>query len=162
VLDLQDGPSILVGHSYGGAVISESGTHDSVAGLVCICAFAPDAGESVSTLLATLPPDRPVPPILPPVDGFLFLDREKFAASFAADVPAGEAAVMADSQVPWASTRRGGRVADESVLRHPAIGLRIAPGPASVVGGACARSVPRPVGVYWVVGVEYDPMEDIR
>jgi len=81
VLDLQDGPTILVGHSYGGAVISEAGTHASVAGLVYVCAFAPDRGESVSTLLSTLPPDGPVPPILPPQDGFLFLDRDKFAAS---------------------------------------------------------------------------------
>jgi pimeloyl-ACP methyl ester carboxylesterase len=101
VLDLQNGPAILVGHSYGGAVITEAGNHERVAGLVYIAAFAPDAGESVSTLLADLPPDGPVPPILPPQDGFLFLDRERFAASFAADVPAREAAFMADSQVPW-------------------------------------------------------------
>ena len=84
VLDLQDGPVILVGHSYGGAVITEAGTHDAVAGLAYITAFAPDQGESVSSLLATLPQDGPVPPILPPVDGFLYLDRDKFAASFAA------------------------------------------------------------------------------
>ena len=100
-LDLQDGPAILVGHSYGGAVITEAGQHEQVAGLVYIAAFAPDRGESVSTLLSTLPPDGPVPPILPPKDGFLFLDREKFPAAFAADVPAREAAFMADSQVPW-------------------------------------------------------------
>jgi pimeloyl-ACP methyl ester carboxylesterase len=93
VLDLLDGPAILVGHSYGGAVISEAGRHERVAGLVYIAAFAPDAGESVNTLIADPPPGAPVrrcagapvPPILPPVDGFLFLDREKFAASFAAD-----------------------------------------------------------------------------
>ncbi len=101
VLNLQDGPAILVGHSYGGAVITESGTHDTVAALVYITAFAPDQGESVSTLLATLPPDGPTPPILPPVDGFLFLDHEKFAEAFAGDVPAADAAFMADSQVPW-------------------------------------------------------------
>src|SRR3954467_6598787 len=100
-LDLQDGPAILVGHSYGGAVITEAGTHDKVAGLVYIAAFAPDEGESVNTLIADPPPGAPVPPILPPQDGFLFLDREKFAASFAADVPASLAAFMADSQVPW-------------------------------------------------------------
>jgi pimeloyl-ACP methyl ester carboxylesterase len=101
VLDEQDGPAILVGHSYGGAVITEAGTHESVAGLVYITAFAPDQGESVGTLIADPPPGAPVPPILPPKDGFLFLDREKFADSFAADVPAREAAFMADSQVPW-------------------------------------------------------------
>jgi pimeloyl-ACP methyl ester carboxylesterase len=101
VLDQQDGPAILVGHSYGGAVITEAGRHERVAGLVYIAAFAPDAGESVDTLVGGFPTDGPLPPILPPVDGFLFLDREKFAQSFAADLPADEAAFMADSQVPW-------------------------------------------------------------
>jgi pimeloyl-ACP methyl ester carboxylesterase len=119
VLDLQDGPAILVGHSYGGAVISEAGTHDAVAGLAYICAFAPDQGESVSTLLADLPPDGPTPPILPPVDGFLFLDREKFAAAFAADVPAREAAFMGDSQVPWGVDALGGVVNDPAWRHKP-------------------------------------------
>jgi pimeloyl-ACP methyl ester carboxylesterase len=119
VLDLQDGPTILVGHSYGGAVITEAGMHDSVAGLAYICAFAPDRGESVSTLLATLPPDGPVPPILPPVDGFLFLDREKFAASFAADVPAREAAFMADSQVPWGVEALNGTISEPAWRSKP-------------------------------------------
>jgi pimeloyl-ACP methyl ester carboxylesterase len=119
VLDLQDGPTILVGHSYGGAVITEAGTHGSVAGVVYICAFAPDQGESVSSLLADLPPDGPVPPILPPVDGFLFLDRAKFAASFAADVPAREAAFMGDSQVPWGVDALGGMVSDPAWRSKP-------------------------------------------
>jgi pimeloyl-ACP methyl ester carboxylesterase len=101
VLDQQDGPAILVGHSYGGAVITEAGRHENVAGLVYIAAFAPDAGESVNSLIAGFPTDGPQPPILPPVDGFLFLDREKFAGSFAADLPPDDAAFMADSQVPW-------------------------------------------------------------
>src|SRR5437660_195970 len=81
VLDAQDGPVVLVGHSYGGAVITEAGTHPNVVALVYIAAFAPDKGESVNTILADLPPDAPVPPILPPRDGFLLLDREKFHAS---------------------------------------------------------------------------------
>jgi pimeloyl-ACP methyl ester carboxylesterase len=85
-LDLQDGPTILVGHSFGGAVVTEAGTHESVAGLVYITAFAPDKGESVNTLIANPPPGAPFPPILPARNGFLFLDRDKFAASFAADV----------------------------------------------------------------------------
>jgi pimeloyl-ACP methyl ester carboxylesterase len=101
VLDKQDGPTILVGHSYGGAVITESGNHEKVAGLGYIAAFAPDQGESVGTLIAGFPTDGPQPPILPPEDGFLFLDREKFAASFAADVAPELAAFMADAQVPW-------------------------------------------------------------
>jgi pimeloyl-ACP methyl ester carboxylesterase len=119
VLELQDGPAILVGHSYGGAVISESGTHGSVAALVYICAFAPDQGESVSTLLADLPPDGAVPPILPPQDGFLFLDREKFAGAFAADVEAREAAFMADSQVPWGVEALNGTVSEPAWRSKP-------------------------------------------
>lgn len=100
-LAAQDGDVILVGHSYGGVVISESGDDPKVKGLVYIAAFAPDAGESVSSLIANPPPGAPVPPILPPQDGFLFLDAEKFAASFAADVAPEKAAFMANSQVPW-------------------------------------------------------------
>jgi pimeloyl-ACP methyl ester carboxylesterase len=119
VLDELDGPAILVGHSYGGAVITEAGTHNSVAGLVYITAFAPDTGESVSTLIADPPPGAPVPPILPPKDGFLFLDREKFASAFAADVPAREAAFMADSQVPWGVEALNGTVSDPAWRSKP-------------------------------------------
>jgi len=100
-IDQQDGPVILVGHSYGGVVVSEAGTNEKVKAVVYIAAFAPDKGESVSSLIANPPAGAPVPPILPPVDGFLMLDKAKFAASFAADVDAGTAAFMADSQVPW-------------------------------------------------------------
>ena len=91
---------VLVGHSYGGVVITEAGTHPQVSDLVYIAAFAPDKGESVSSLIANPPPGAPVPPILPPRDGYLFLDRAKFAASFAPDVEPGTASFMADSQVP--------------------------------------------------------------
>jgi pimeloyl-ACP methyl ester carboxylesterase len=94
-----EGPVVLVGHSYGGVVVTEAGTDEKVAALVYIAGFVPDTGESVNTLIADPPPGAPVPPILPPQGGFLFLDREKFAVSFAADVP--QAAFMADSQVPW-------------------------------------------------------------
>ena len=112
VIDDQDGPVILVGHSYGGAVITEAGLHDKVTALVYIAAFAPDKGESVSTLIADPPPGAPVPPILPPKDGFLFLDRDDFAASFAGDLPAGQAAFMADSQVPWGVNALGGTITE--------------------------------------------------
>jgi pimeloyl-ACP methyl ester carboxylesterase len=118
-LDLQDGPAILVSHSYGGAVITEAGRHERVAGLVYITAFAPDRGESVSTLIADPPPGAPVPPILPPIDGFLFLDREKFAESFAADLPAADAAFMADSQVPWGVEALNGAVSDPAWRSKP-------------------------------------------
>src|ERR1700675_866767 len=97
----QDGPVILVGHSYGGAVITEAGNDPKVVGLVYITAFAPDKGESVATLIKDPPPGAPVPPIRPPQDGYLFLDKAKFPAAFAADVDAEKAAFMADSQVPW-------------------------------------------------------------
>jgi pimeloyl-ACP methyl ester carboxylesterase len=119
VLDQQDGPTILVGHSYGGAVISEAGTHENVAGLAYITAFAPDQGESVNTLIAGFPKDGPQPPILPPQDGFLFLDREKFAESFAADVEPAKAAFMADSQVPWGLDALGGAVTDPAWRHKP-------------------------------------------
>lgn len=99
ILDNLGAPAVLVGHSYGGAVITEAGNHPNVAALVYIAGYAPDKGESLSTLIAEAPADAPAPPILPPQDGFLFLDRGKFAASFAADVPEQVAAFMADSQV---------------------------------------------------------------
>jgi len=101
---------ILVGHSYGGVVISEAGTHPKVAGLVYVTAFAPDHGESVQSLIANPPPGAPVPPILPPQNGVLFLDRARFAASFAADVEPDTASFMADSQVPWGVEALGGAV----------------------------------------------------
>ncbi len=109
-LEAQDGPAILVGHSYGGAVITEAGNHPKVAGLVYITAFAPDKGESVNSLIANPPPGAPVPPILPPQDGFLFLDRAKFPASFAGDVDKEKAQFMADSQVPWGVQALGGAI----------------------------------------------------
>jgi pimeloyl-ACP methyl ester carboxylesterase len=119
ILDMQDGPTVLAGHSYGGAVISEAGTHDKVAALVYIAAFAPDKGESVNTLLAELPPGAPVPPILPPHDGYLFLDKEKFHASFAGDVSAERAAFLADSQVPWGVDALAGPVTEPAWRTKP-------------------------------------------
>jgi pimeloyl-ACP methyl ester carboxylesterase len=114
ILSTQSGPVILVGHSYGGAVITEAGNDPKVVGLVYIAAFAPDKGESIASLIKDPPPGAPVPPILPPQDGFLFLDKEKFSASFAADVDAEKAALMADSQVPW------GVAALSGTIREPA------------------------------------------
>ncbi|MEU7899670.1 alpha/beta hydrolase [Nonomuraea sp. NPDC049152] len=117
VIDAGSGPVVLVGHSYGGVVVTEAGTHDSVVALVYIAAFAPDKGESVNSLIADPPPGAPVPPILPPTGGFLLLDREKFHASFAADLPAGQAAFLADSQVPWGVDALRGAVS-EPAWRH--------------------------------------------
>ena len=110
----QDGPVILVGHSYGGAVITEAGNAPQVAALVFIAAFAPDKDESVQSLIQNAPPGAPVPPILPPQDGFLLLDHSKFADAFAADVKSETAAFMADSQVPW------GVKALSGVVKEPA------------------------------------------
>jgi len=106
----EPGPVLLVGHSYGGVVVTEAGTDPQVAGLVYIAAFAPDKGESVGSLIANPPPGAPVPPILPPQDGFLRLDQAKFAASFAADVDASKAGFMAASQVPWGVDALAGEV----------------------------------------------------
>src|SRR6266446_6051710 len=119
VLATHSGPVILVGHSYGGAVITEAGNDPKVAALVYITAFAPDRGESVSTLIKDAPPGAPVPPILPPQDGFLFLDHAKFAASFAADVDPKTAQFMADSQVPWGVQALGATVSDAAWRSKP-------------------------------------------
>jgi len=115
----QDGPVILVGHSYGGAVITEAGTDPQVVGLVYIAAFAPDKGESVNSLIKDPPPNAPVPPILPPRDGYLFLDKSKFRASFAGDVEAEKAAFMADSQVPWGLEALGGEISEPAWKSKP-------------------------------------------
>jgi pimeloyl-ACP methyl ester carboxylesterase len=118
-LATQDGPTILVGHSYGGAVITEAGNHPNVSALVYIAAFAPDKGESVGTLIKDPPPGAPVPPILPPQDGFLFLDKAKFPASFAGDVDAEKAAFMADSQVPWGMGAISGAISEPAWRTKP-------------------------------------------
>jgi len=120
VIDGQPGPVTLVGHSYGGAVITEAGNHEKVRSLAYISAFAPDKGESVSTLLADPPPGAPVPPILPPNQGFLFLDRSKFAESFAGDVPRAQAEFMAASQVPWGLDALNGPVSQPAWRMKPA------------------------------------------
>lgn len=114
-----NGPVILVGHSYGGAVITEAGTDPKVAGLVYIAAFALDKGESVSTLIKNAPAGAPQPPILPPVDGFLMLDKAKFPASFAGDVSPAEAAFMADSQVPWGVNALDGTITEPAWKAKP-------------------------------------------
>lgn len=119
VLATQAGPTVLVGHSYGGVVITEAGNHPNVGALVYIAAFAPDAGESVATLIKDPPPGAPVPPILPPQNGFLMLDKSKFAASFAADVNPAVAAFRADSQVPWGVAALEGKVSSPAWRSKP-------------------------------------------
>jgi len=119
VIAAQKDSVILVGHSYGGAVITEAGNDPKVIGLVYITAFAPDRGESVQSLIKDPPPGAPVPPILPPVNGYLLLDKEKFPASFAGDLEKGKAAFMADSQVPWGLEALSGAISDPAWKHKP-------------------------------------------
>lgn len=118
-INAQDGPVVLVGHSYGGAVITEAGNNPKIASLAYITAFALDSGESVATLIKDPVPGAPVPPIMPPQDGFLFLDPAKFADSFAADVEPGLAAFMGASQVPWGLDALNGAVSSASWKNKP-------------------------------------------
>lgn len=119
------GPVVLVGHSYGGVVITEAGNDPKVSKLVYITAFAPDKGESVASLIQNPPAGAPVPPILPPQDGFLFLDKAKFADSFAADVEPQKAAFMADSQVPWGVKALDGAVTEPAWRNKPSWYLHV-------------------------------------
>ena len=119
VIAAQTGPVVLVGHSYGGVVITEAGNDAKVGALVYIAAFAPDRGESVAALIRDPAPGVPVPPILPPQDGLLLLDRERFAASFAGDLDAEKAAFLADSQVPWGMAALEGAVTEPAWKNKP-------------------------------------------
>jgi len=119
IIAMQNGSVVLVGHSYGGVVITEAGNDPKVAGLVYITAFAPDKGESVATLIKDPPPGAPVPPILPPQDGYLLLDKAKFPASFAGDVDNERAAFMADSQVPWGVDALTGSISEPAWKTKP-------------------------------------------
>ena len=119
VIDGQNGPVILVGHSYGGVVITEAGNDPKVAGLVYVAAFAPDKGESAASLIKSAPPGAPAPPILPPQDGYIFLDKAKFPAFFAADVNPDVASFMADSQVPWGVEALGGAITQPAWRTKP-------------------------------------------
>jgi pimeloyl-ACP methyl ester carboxylesterase len=112
-------PVILVGHSYGGVVITEAGNDAKVAGLLYIAAFAPDRGESVASLIKNPAPGAPAPPILPPQDGYLLLDRSMFAASFAADLPKEKADFMANSQLPWGVAALEGAVTQAAWRSKP-------------------------------------------
>jgi len=125
VLAAQSGPVVLVGHSYGGAVITEAGNADNVKALVYVTAFAPDAGESVQTLISTPIPGTTPPPILPPQDGWLMLDSTKFPAAFAGDVPPKKAEFMADSQVPWNVAAAGGTITTPAWKSKPSFYLLV-------------------------------------
>lgn len=110
---------VLVGHSYGGVVITEAGSDPGVTALVYVAAFAPDRGESVSSIVAQAPPGAPALPVLPPVDGFLLLDPAAFPAVFAADVPVAAATFMADAQQPWGAAALDGKVSSPAWTTKP-------------------------------------------
>ena len=157
VVASQPGNVLLVGHSYGGVVVTEAGTDPKVAGLVYIAAFAPDTGESVQSLIQNPAPGAPVPPILPPQDGFLLLDQSKFAASFAADVDERTANFMANSQVPWGVNALAGEVTAPAWKTKPSWYLvasddRMIPPPAqramAARAGAKVTEVPASHAVY--------------
>jgi len=157
VVASQPGKVLLVGHSYGGVVITEAGTDPKVAGLVYIAAFAPDQGESVQSLIKNPAPGAPVPPILPPQDGFLLLDQAKFASSFAADVDERTANFMAASQVPWGVNALAGEVTSPAWKTKPSWYLvasddRMIPPPAqramATRAGAKVTEVPGSHAVY--------------
>jgi pimeloyl-ACP methyl ester carboxylesterase len=167
VIDAQSEPVILVGHSYGGAVITEAGNDPNVAALVYIAAFAPDADESVNTLIADPPPGAPVPPILPPQDGFLFLDREKFHDSFAADVSAEDAAFMADSQVPWGVDALSGTITEPAWRSKPSWYLiatedRMIPPPAQrEMSGRAGSTVEEVAGSHSIYVSKPEPVAEL-
>ena len=119
VIDAQDGPVVLVGHSYGGVVISEAGNDPKVSRLVYIAAFELDGGESIKKMFDSAPPGGPVPPILPPANGYLMLDKAKFPASFAGDVKPERAAFLAAAQVPWGVDAFSGEVTTASWHAKP-------------------------------------------
>jgi pimeloyl-ACP methyl ester carboxylesterase len=105
VIDRADGPVVLVGHSFGGAVITEAGNNPNVKSLVYVAAFMPDAGESAGQLATQTP--SATKGIAPTKDGFLFVDPALFPADFAADVPKAEAEFLAISQEPVAGQEFG-------------------------------------------------------
>ena len=167
-LDSLDEPAVIVGHSYGGVVITEAGNDPKVAGLVYVAAFAPDAGESVAALIKDPPPGAAAPPILPPQDGFLFLDKAKFAQAFAADVDPGAASFMADSQVPWSVDSLTGAVSQPAWKAKPSTYIvatedRMIPPPAQRamaaragarvvdVKGSHALYVSQPAAIAWAI-----------
>jgi pimeloyl-ACP methyl ester carboxylesterase len=157
VIDALPGPVTLVGHSYGGAVITEAGNHEKVRSLAYIAAFAPDKGESVRTLIADPPPGAPVPTTLPPNQGFLFLEHDQLADSFAADLPRAQAEFLADSQVRWGLDALNGPVSQPAWRVKPSWYLvagddRVIPPPAqrAMAGRIGARTVEVPGSSHFV------------
>lgn len=123
VLDKQDGPVVLVGHSWGGTVITEAGIHPKVAALVYIAAFMPDKGEATGQLAMSLPMKTEGGILPPDENGVLYFDRTKFHAGFAADVSKEEADFMSDSQVPIFASCFGAPVTEVAWKTKPSYGI---------------------------------------
>ncbi len=121
ILDRQDGPAVLVGHSYGGAIITEAGNHPKVAALVYVAAFAPDAGEALGALLQRTPSASTG--IAPSKDGFLFLDPAVYAADFAGDLPKAQGEFLALSQMPVAGKAFGTPISAPAWKAKPTYGI---------------------------------------
>ncbi len=121
ILDRQDGPAILVGHSYGGAIITEAGNNPHVSALVYVAAFQPDAGESVGALLQSMPAVSNS--IAPSADGFLYIDSSRFHADFAADLPHVTSDFMARSQVGLSVKAVGAPIANPAWKTKPSYAI---------------------------------------
>jgi pimeloyl-ACP methyl ester carboxylesterase len=121
ILDRQPGPAVLVGHSYGGAVITQAGNNAHVASLVYVAAFAPDEGEKLGPLLSSIAPAANS--TAPTADGYLMVDQAKFPMDFAADLPAAEAQFMAISQVPLNANVLGTPIAAPAWKTKPSYGI---------------------------------------
>jgi len=122
-LDQQDGPAILAGHSWGGAVITEAGNHPKVAALVYIAAFQPDKGESALQWIQTLPPAPENGIQAPDANGIVYYDRSKYHAGFCADISAEQANFMAASQGAFYARAFGTPLTQAAWKNKPSYGI---------------------------------------
>ncbi|WP_159946468.1 alpha/beta hydrolase [Rhizobium sp. 18065] len=116
-------PVVLVGHSYGGAVITEAGTDEKVLSLVYLAAFVPDAGESVFDLTLQEVPGVEKAPLLPQKDGFFRVEQEKFPTAFGADIDPSEAQFLAAAQRPWGHEAVQGKISSPAWNAKPSFYL---------------------------------------
>ena len=123
VIDQQDGPLVLVGHSYGGTIITVAGADPKVRALVYVAALQPDVGETTNQLAASMPGTLPTSDLEPTKDGFIFLHPAKFAADVAADVAPAQAQYMANSQMPVAAAAFDAPVTFAAWREKPSYGI---------------------------------------
>jgi pimeloyl-ACP methyl ester carboxylesterase len=123
VIDQQDGPVILVGHSYGGTIITVAGADPKVRAMVYVAALQPDVGETTNQLASSIPGEIPSSDVKPTKDGFLFVDPAKFAADVATDLPPAQADYMANSQMPVAAAAFDAKVTVAAWHDKPSYGI---------------------------------------